>query len=236
MTQSPPVAPPPLAGPDSRAQKNAGLGIAVAALVLGLCGFVPTLGLIAGPAGIVVAAIALARRSPGRGLAIGGLVCGGIGLVLNVALIGGLLLALSYAKGTARRAVCKANLHSIGLAVMLYAEDYDGMLPGTLEGDGGILAYLGEADGRESLKCPAARSGRSCDYFYFPPASSLEDVPRWASAITACDLKGNHGGKGRNVLFLDSHVAWLTEADFQSALADPANAEFAKALREAEGP
>jgi hypothetical protein len=37
------------------------------------------------------------------------------------------------------------------------------------------------------------------------------------------------------VLFLDGHVQTMGEPQFQAALAQPVNAEFAKALKEAEG-
>ena len=52
----------------------------------------------------------------------------------------------------------------------------------------------------------------------------------------ACDFKGNHSGKGRNVLYADGHVQWLTEEQFQQELQQVYNSDFTKALRETEGP
>jgi hypothetical protein len=81
------------------------------------------------------------------------------------------------------------------------------------------------------LKCPSADSSREHDYFYFP--ATVSESP---FRILACDYRDNHDGEVRSVLYLDNHVATLTEEQFQAELAEPYNAEFAKALRAAEGP
>jgi prepilin-type N-terminal cleavage/methylation domain-containing protein len=44
-------------------------------------------------------------------------------------LIGLLVPALSGAKATARRAICRSNLHQIGVAIHAYAGDYQGFIP-----------------------------------------------------------------------------------------------------------
>ena len=59
------------------------------------------------------------------------------------------------------------------------------------------------------------------------------------SAMVACDYIDNHldmgaSRSGRNVLTFDGAVRWMGEAEFQAQLAQPQNAAFAAALREAE--
>jgi prepilin-type processing-associated H-X9-DG protein len=36
--------------------------------------------------------------------------------------------------------------------------------------------------------------------------------------ITVYETAGNHGADGRNVLFLDTHVVWMTEEQFREAI------------------
>jgi len=86
----------------------------------------------------------------------------------------------------------------------------------------------------KALQCPSAHSGRSCDYFYFSPAGP-EEVELPGETMVACDLDGNHPD-GRNVLYMDGHVAWMSEAHFQVVLTEPQNAAFAAALKKVEGP
>lgn len=72
-------------------------------------------------------------------------------------------------------------------------------------------------------------SGR-VSYFYHPPVPDAR-----MNTVIACDLRGNHKDH-RNVLTYDGHVSWLSEQEFQDLLKKPENADFARALREAEGP
>ena len=87
---------------------------------------------------------------------------------------------------------------------------------------------------RKELICPCVRSdsrpaGRKYDYFYFPPS------PGGNQTMVVCDYGNNHRDGSRNVVFADGSVRRLSPADFQAELADPANAAFAEALRQAEG-
>jgi len=109
----------------------------------------------------------------------------------------------------------------------MYRHSNENKFPPDLE----TLIDAGLIHDRKLFRCPAARSGRSCDYFYLAPqgAHPLPDT------IIACDLWRNHKGKGRNVLHADGTVWWETEKGFQAELDKPINAAFAAALRAAEG-
>ena len=57
-------------------------------------------------------------------------------VIAIIAILAGLLLpALSSAKAKARQAKCSSNLHQLGLAMIMYAEDYNGWLPETTHGN-----------------------------------------------------------------------------------------------------
>jgi len=134
-------------------------------------------------------------------------------------------VALRKTEDLARRARCAANLAAVGKNIAIYVADqqtYPASLQVILEN-----GYLGQS----LMKCPSAGGQRSCDYFYLAPERSAT-----TQTIIACDMKGNHEGEGRNVLFAYRRVAWMTEQEFQEALRNPVNARFAEALKGAEGP
>ncbi len=229
MTQTPPpMAPPPAVMPGG--QKKA-VGLAVAALVLGICGFIPWLGFLCGLVAVILGIVALAQQTSRKGLAIAGIITGVTGPALMIALMVAFLVpVLSRAKGPARRVRCMSNLKSIGLAITFYTDENEDVYPADLESI--VDDYLVE---RTLLKCPSARSSRDCDYFYSPPPKTKEGVYELRSII-ACDFKDNHDGESRSVLFAVGSVRWLSEEDFQQELQQPYNAAFAAALREVEGP
>jgi hypothetical protein len=98
-------------------------GLAVAAFVLGLCGFIPILGVLLGLVGIVLAIIALARKVAGQGLAIAGLVCALAGMFFVNALIAIVLPSLGSSKELARQAMCQSNLNGFAKGLVLYANE-----------------------------------------------------------------------------------------------------------------
>ena len=234
MNQTPPPTPPPpptslppIYMPDG--QKKA-VGIAIAALVLGICGFIPWLGLLCGLTGIILGIIALAQGTSRKGLAVAGIVTGTAGPVLMIALVVAMVLpALNRAKEQARQTICQLNLNSISSSIFFYAADNNDAYPPNLQ----ILIDTA-AMPKKMLQCPSAKSGRDCDYFYFPPPKTEEGLYE-IRLVMACDFKDNHKGKGRSVLFADGYTQWMSEQDFQTELQQTYNAAFAKALREAEG-
>ncbi|MCK4300145.1 MAG: DUF1559 domain-containing protein, partial [Planctomycetes bacterium] len=115
-----------------------------------------------------------------------------------------MLPALARAREAARKAVCKSNLKQIGLALAIYANDHDDKYPLRLEDL--LVGYLPDA---EVLQCPSD-SSEERSYLYVPGLS----VAHEATLMVVVERRGNHTG-GRNVLFVDSHVEWMSEEVFQ---------------------
>ena len=198
-----------------------GGGLGKAARVLGIVSLIPAVGVVAAPVGLVLAVRALAGGRAGRGRALAAVVLCAAGLAVS---LGAVPPVLRW-HWQRQREACAARLGYVAAGIGMY-RDYSKRFPAAL----GDVAAMGAVAGIY-LSCPGAgRSSRGSDYFYRPPA---DDAP--AEAIMACDFRGNHRG-GRNVLCRDGSVGWQSEAAFQAELAEPYNAEFAKALREAEGP
>jgi hypothetical protein len=81
-----------------------------------------------------------------------------------------------------------------------------------------------------ALISPANPSGRG--FFYYPSRLAIQrDEDK---KLLACDYRENFGGQGRTVLYTDGDKQFLEPSAFQAALGDSWNADFAKALQEAE--
>ena len=126
--------------------------------------------------------------------------------------------------------ICAGNLRQLHSASRMY-EAQNKVPPPDLK----ALAHGWLSAPNEVLLCPAAASQRECDYFLMP-SSVLVPASDANSIMLACDLGGNHAGKGRNVVFVDGHVRWFNEDEFQTLLAQPQKTRFAAALRQAEAP
>ena len=138
------------------------------------------------------------------------------------------------AVGITDQSACARQLSKIGQAVATCVASRATM--------GGRREPITLADALKQLppdfprRCPAAKrqdrlAGRKQDYFVYASAWSNEK-----RQVIGCDLRGNHGDGTRTVLYADGCVHKRSEADFQAELAQPTNADFAKALRQAEGP
>jgi prepilin-type processing-associated H-X9-DG protein len=139
------------------------------------------------------------------------------GNVSTAALVGGVaagfaLPAMTRARGQAQRSACASNLKQIGLGIAMYKEDHGGRLPANLA----ELVNGKYISAKQVFKCPRDAkpeeiAGLATSYHYvgaLPPDAKPD-------AVVAYDASpGNHGG--RNVLFADGHVEWMTEQKFQA--------------------
>ena len=143
-------------------------------------------------------------------------------LLAIAAILAALLIpAIMNARRQAKRAMCASQLKMVGLALHMYAGDYQERFPESLE----ELSELGYLPAEEILQCPARkdRAPGEIDYVYVKGLSpgSRPNEP------VAFDRRGNHRD-GRNVLFVDGHVEILREAEFQrlyGQLDDPGETE-----------
>ena len=175
--------------------------------------------------GIILGIVALAQSRPGKGMAIGGIVAGACGIIVVQLLVAAIMIpTVGGVRKLAQRVQCASQLNGIGMAIRMYSAENDDVLPPTLQ----HLIDAGQADEKHFI-CPSTGHSRPFDYFYLPVSLHAD-----TNTIIACDLKGNHK-EGRNVLFFDGAVQWMTNEQFGAALAEEQNAAFDKALRKAEG-
>ena len=213
-------------------------GLAVGALILGICGIVPLLGILLGGAGIVLGIVVLARHAGGKGLAVGGIVAGLVSIVIGQALFGPSFLPdLGGPRETTGGwpGLCGRNLNGIGKGIAMYQTENQDAFPPNLE-----VLITEDCVSWKMLRCPvvdrtmpqepSAEENRRCDYFYLAPSLGAP-----GDLLMACDYRDNHGG-WRSVLYAAGNAKGLTEVEFQAELAKPINAAFAAALRKAEGP
>ncbi len=106
---------------------------------------------------------------------------------------------------------CGSTLSGMGKAMLIYANDYNDEWPPSLE----TLVEKAEYSPK-GLICPATRHRPDYKSYVYrgvdTGGTSVEP-----SIIMVHDRAGNHPG-GRNVLFVDSHVEWVTEEEFQKLI------------------
>lgn len=123
------------------------------------------------------------------------------------------------ARGSACKAACLSNLKQIGLALHMYTQDYNGKFPDDIS----VLCpdYISTA---KIFKCPGDKTiseikevnhGTQISYVYIKGLTEKDS----SDSIMVYDASpDNHDGEGRNVLFLDGHVRWYAEKEFQELL------------------
>ena len=119
-----------------------------------------------------------------------------------------LLAAFSFPTGRSLheledRLDCASNLRQVYLALKMYAEEHDDQLPPRV--DAILNPYLGGC--KELLHCPNAEANEP--YGYHPSARI------GSPAVLMWDQVSNHAN-GRNVLFADGEVKWLSEEEFKA--------------------
>ncbi len=240
MTQIPPSVQPIGDHPAPAAPAQGSRKMAGSALALGICAFIPCLGVITGIIGIILGIVALVKRKAGQAMAIIGIVLGGLGILIGQA-IGAVLVTIlvpvvMVAMGDSQKTVCQNNVSVIGRSIEMYRVNHD-----KYPADLAELVSEGLIS-ENSLRCPGAskealrslplKDGReiTSGYFYLPPPRDADP-----GTMVLCDYRGNHTD-WRTVLYLDGTVQLLEEGTFRSQLALPKNAAFADALREADQP
>jgi prepilin-type processing-associated H-X9-DG protein len=200
-------------------------GMAVVALVLGIlsiftCGITTIPAIILG----IVSLVKIERSGgslSGTGFAIAGIVVPTALLPLLALLIGILMPALARVRHIAFRMTCGNNMAGLGKVMLIYAGDYDEKFP-TPSNWCDLLNEYTEMKPR-SFRCIGGPIGR-CNYAMnvnieklgtsSPPDMVLlfETPPGWNQAGGPEILTTeNHQGEGCNVLFIDTHVEFVTE-------------------------
>jgi prepilin-type processing-associated H-X9-DG protein len=166
-----------------------------------------------------------------------------LGWIVGTVVIGGMLISvllpsLCKSRETANVAKCASNLHQIGLAILLYAQDNGGHYPPSLAllpkyeqitpavmicpssndeitsapDTAGIVAELDAAETN-------AQGHHHClSYIYVGQKLTTETA--FATTIVAYEPLQNHQGEGTNVLFGDGHAEWFGKSAWKKLAAD----------------
>lgn len=129
-------------------------------------------------------------------------------VIAIIALLVSILLpSLNKAKDLANQVVCGSNQHSIGIALLMYANDYDGRLPMPLVKSGviygtGVLAEYGQGhggfgklidagfvDNREIFICPKRSDWTST--WWSPYTMRIEPPAEWPIGATNANFFQN---------------------------------------------
>jgi len=155
-------------------------------------------------------------------------------------LIGFLFItAIPRIRSIAPRMVCGSNMAAIGRAMLIYANDYNDMLP-TPSKWCDLLIEHGNVT-KEHFRCRGAKRG-PCNYAMnrnvenVGPISTtnapldmvvlFETYPSW-NQVGGSEIltTANHRGEGCNVLFLDNHVSFERIQDLQNLKWKPDEAQ-----------
>jgi prepilin-type processing-associated H-X9-DG protein len=117
--------------------------------------------------------------------------------------------AVVQAQAEFAKIVCATNLSGLGKALLIHANDYGDELPATLA----TLKTTVEVTDR-SLSCGCDREGKGGTAYVYRGADL--NTSRNPDMITVY-CKEDHRG-GRNVLFLDSHVEFVTQEQFRKLI------------------
>lgn len=114
---------------------------------------------------------------------------------------------LTFAREIEQRLTCHSHLRQIGITLMLYSENNHDNLPSSLDD---LRSLKDFSNIHEVLRCPSASApGIALPHYEYHPRGThyTDEVP------IAWDKLGNHSN-GRNVLFRNSVVRWMTEEEF----------------------
>jgi prepilin-type N-terminal cleavage/methylation domain-containing protein len=101
-------------------------------------------------------------------------------VVAVIAIIAALLLpAVGAAKERGRRIKCKSNLHQIGLAFHLYAEENRDLLPDCTSNNPSFFGSFWPWDLNTNVVTTLVAHGATHDVFYCPSNPAMDDEMRW---------------------------------------------------------
>ena len=198
-------------------------GLAIASLVLGILS--PFTCFLTALPGIILGIVALVKiqtsagQLKGTGWAVAGIAIPPAVLPIAACLAAMLMPALARTRCVARRIACGNNMRGVAMAMVVYADEHDGMLP-TPSRWCDLLVNKNKVD-KKTLKCPGAKRG-PCSYAMNKNvlefgADSPGDVvllfetsPGWnQSGGPELLTTENHERQGCNVVFVDSHVEFV---------------------------
>ncbi len=180
-------------------------GLAAATLILGILGMIACLPL--GLAAIILGAVLLRRgrfhpqARETRGMIKLGIACGIASLFTGVYYVS---VVQSFFESN-RRLRCAANLHALGVAVLIYSNDYPAQGPP----HAARLAELGLISA-DSAKCPSAGLGSESYSLVLD-----QESPDPGQRIVAYESRPFHGRYGGNVLFGDGRVEYLRDESYR---------------------
>jgi len=136
--------------------------------------------------------------------------------VAMLAIVGAIIFPV-FARGRAKARVtaCVSNMKQLALGIQMFAEDYDGRLPGAVTWEEDIMPYVKNEQLFECLSRPRREKG---GYAINPlvAGSKLEDIADPATTVLLYEVD-EHGqpvyphNDGANFAFVDGHTRWFSK-------------------------
>ena len=184
-------------------------GLAIASLVLGILS--PLTCLITALPAVICGIIGLVKISSskgqlkGIGLAVTGIALPIIVLPVVVIALAVTMPALNVAKRTAQRVVCAQNMKGLSMAIMVYADDYEGRLP-TADQWCDLLTEHADVS-KKSLRCPIEPEG-SFSYAFNRNLDGLTTADVGADVVLLFESEpGRNMTGGQEILKTNRHPA-----------------------------
>lgn len=203
-------------------------GMAIASLVLAILS--PFTCYITAIPAIIMGIVVLVKIShsrgqlKGTGLAITAIALPVVLVPVFACLMGMMMPALARVRQIAFRKVCGQNMSGLGMAMLIYANDYDDKFPTQTEWCDLLIKYTEVPP--EGFRCKGALEG-PCNYAMnknlenfsredAPPdmVAFFETHPGW-NQVGGLEMltTDNHQGEGCNVLFVDNSVRFIKTRD-----------------------
>ena len=131
-------------------------------------------------------------------------------------------LAFAKSREQSLQSICISNLKQIGLGLQMYASDHKDTFPDDIR-EVALHYTHGTA-----LKCPGDKTTPEIQKvepdtpisYTYVKGLSRQNPNSYKIIILYDSSPDYHEGEGRNVLFIDGHVAWMPEEQFQKLLGE----------------